>query len=94
MNSSHHPHQAYQPYHTLTSKQARDLLHSIDCTVQLNIATGVYITDHSKVSFELVYVNGLNEFTHLHNIHSIKCLNIDAPDPGAEFIPIDWSDDH
>ena len=79
---------------TLTAEDAKALLLTQDCTVKLNISMGTYTTNHNDTSFDLIYVNGMNEYVHFHNIKSIKCLNLDKHDPEAEFIPIDWSTDN
>ena len=78
----------------LTAEEALRLLHTLDCTVKLHISLGTYTTDHTDTSFDVIYVRGFNAYTHFHNIKSIKCLNLDRSNPGAEFIEIDWFTDH
>lgn len=77
----------------LSAADALAILHAQDCTVKLHISMGTYTTHHNDTSFDLIYVEGFNEYVHFHNIKSIRCLNINKSDPEAEFIEIDWSTD-
>ncbi len=68
----------------LTGEQATTILLTCPCTVKLNISTGTYKT-RPDISFDLIFVEGFNEWTHLHNIASIE------DELRHKFIPIDWT---
>ncbi len=68
----------------LTSDQAIYIFNAMSCTVKLNISLGVYKT-RIGVEDNLIYVDGINDTVHIHNIASIM------DEEKKIFIPIDWS---
>ena len=68
----------------LTSDQAIYIFNAVSCTVKLHIALGVYKT-RIGVNNNLIFVEGINDDVHIHNIASIM------DEEKKIFIPIDWS---
>ena len=57
----------------LSRADAISILQTQDCTVTLNISVAIYTTDHNRIDIpnNLIYVYGINDYVHFHNIKAL-----------------------